>query len=926
MQAPQALYGRDDELDRVAHTVDACRGGTSRLVVVRGDAGVGKSALLDAVVQRAERRGLRVLVGQAHEAERHIPFAGYRHALLDAVRDESSERLRRTADELAAALRLAAHRDAVVDRAGAAELCLQMLVEWAERSPVLLVLDDLHAADPDTLSLLVFLARHLRHHRVAIVVAARTSAADVDDETAAALARLAEAADETLVIGPLDGDHVDRLVADRLRRPPSTTLCAAIRHSTAGNAYFVVELVRTLADGGQLCETEDGVGLVDEHVVLPSTSRTLVLERVHQQGDAAFAVAQAAALLQDLTTDRLTLLTDATGLHQDDVAVAFDALVRAGVLVERDGQLWFSHPIVANTLADDLGLTRRRRVHGRIAAALLARHGTGGDAVTTVEIAHHVSNSAEPGDERAVAALVAAGDAIRTLAPIGAIGWYTRALALLAHAGEGRGEALIKLARANATAGRMDEAAALCHEALGLVTETRSRVDAIATLAMARGRAGHPAEGLAALDELVDVPDAARPMLFALRMRLLIWEERMDEVGRALATVDDDPAIADAPNVQMLRVQYLLAAGRHGEAQAAEADLMARAAALPQRQRISLVSFLAAMACYHHRPARADVLLAELAVLDPRAASPLSAGPNLAVALVVRDVDTGRWDAALDRVDQLLPELDERGDQVHAAVARGHRALLTAERGTLTAGERAALEASLVYRSLTHVALATDDLATGDPRSARRRLHEAIDLERSSGRASQAPRAWETLVELELAAGDVLAARRALAELRAVDDGLGLLTAHLGRLRAEALVEGDVTAGREAVALATEWQLEFERAKALYACGCAAKDGDALLEAHALFAALGALRRQQDCVSELRRLGRRPRRRNGAGLSDSERRILALVAEGLTNRQISDRVHLSPKTVEMYLSRLYARTGCTNRTDLALAVADGRVS
>ena len=124
---------------------------------------------------------------------------------------------------------------------------------------------------------------------------------------------------------------------------------------------------------------------------------------------------------------------------------------------------------------------------------------------------------------------------------------------------------------------------------------------------------------------------------------------------------------------------------------------------------------------------------------------------------------------------------------------------------------------------------------------------------------------------------------------------------------------------------ATGSQLDAARALALD--GEIRHDADRLTSAHTELARLGAVTRQREVAAQLRAIGRRTGRDadHGPTLSATEMAVTSLVADGLTNRQVGARINLSPKTIEVYLSRIYAKTGCRSRVELAVAVRDGTI-
>jgi DNA-binding CsgD family transcriptional regulator len=145
-----------------------------------------------------------------------------------------------------------------------------------------------------------------------------------------------------------------------------------------------------------------------------------------------------------------------------------------------------------------------------------------------------------------------------------------------------------------------------------------------------------------------------------------------------------------------------------------------------------------------------------------------------------------------------------------------------------------------------------------------------------------------------------------------------------------AIVDRDPAAAREYLAAAEREQLVFERARALLVLGeLDAAPDEHLLSAYRIFDELSALPWRRRAAGAMRARGLRvprPAHRAGGTLTDGEERLVRLVADGLTNRQIAAAMHYSEKTVEVYLSRVYAKTGCASRVKLVQAVASGALA
>jgi DNA-binding CsgD family transcriptional regulator len=301
----------------------------------------------------------------------------------------------------------------------------------------------------------------------------------------------------------------------------------------------------------------------------------------------------------------------------------------------------------------------------------------------------------------------------------------------------------------------------------------------------------------------------------------------------------------------------------------------------------------------------------------------MAAGP-IARAVARR----GRWDDALAIAADAVAQDGDRGLLYLAWLTIAFVAAERAEPPLDVEVVRAGLSAIELYPTTALLCLAYLDVAEGRPERARRHLAAAWDQDQRSGRCNVLPWTLDLKAELDWLAGDAAAAIEASRRLDELVDDDAWLVVRLSALLTRAVVRADLDAARHAEQLAIDHDLPLERARAIAAHGTLTDDADRLADAYARFAALGAARRQRHVSMELRRLGRRVPRgpSRQSELSAAERQLAALVAQGFTNREIAARVHLSAKTIEVYLGRVFRKVGCTSRLELALAVNSGRLA
>lgn len=448
------FVGRDAELTALdGAAADAVATGRSRLVLLSGAAGAGKTALADALTDRLAATGWTTAWGASPEpagspaawpwTRMRTGLAAAGHGPAPTEADDPAGRFTPGAGDDPAAVRFRRQRAAVA-----------YLATVAARAPVLLVFDDLHWADEETLALLTALATDPDTGPVLIVGTYRTT------ETSAALTdalgRTARAEPARIYLGGLpeprvrelvraltDGARSDGTHADRAMTPDAARL---IHERSAGNPFFVRELTR-------LWESEGEAGL---HTVPPGVRETIRHRLAALTGTARTQLRQAAVIGPEIDLDLLIPLAGDEQLVLDTV----ESALLAGFLVERDAdRLRFTHALVHETLYDDIALARRARWHASVAGII---EEVRPDDVTA--IAHHLlrAGSRAPGARTAHYTRAAAERAERRSAPHEAARLWRETVVALDRSADGdprdRLQAVMGLVRALAVTGDLPQA------------------------------------------------------------------------------------------------------------------------------------------------------------------------------------------------------------------------------------------------------------------------------------------------------------------------------------------------------------------------------------------------------------------------------------------------------------------------------------
>jgi DNA-binding CsgD family transcriptional regulator len=952
------LVGRREEWGALERALAEVGDGAGRTVALRGEPGIGKSRLLAELAGAARERGLLVLEGRAAELERELTFALLEEALEPLVHDRALAGPVGELDdwqrgELATVLPsvgpLAGAEAAPMsgERHRVARAIRAVLERLAVERPLVLMLDDVHWADPasaDVLTLLLF-----RPPRASVLLALATRAGRAPELESALAAAQQRGTAEVIELAALPFEAVGQLL-------PGVGPAARERlhRESGGNPFYLQELLRTGHPSG-------GGGWAGPAGV-PGAVQAALASEVAALSDQGRRLLEGAAVVGD--PFELGLAGVVAEVDEAAALAGLDGLLTAD-LVRPTGQpqrLRFRHPLVRRAVYEGAGGGWRLAAHARAAAALAARGATPGQR------AHHIERAARTGDLASVDLLTTAAEEVAGAAPASAAGWYEAALRLLPETAEHTPRRLALLgsrAQALVSAGRPADACAELRRVLALLPAEAAVERVAATVALSGLLAvwmQRPAEARRLLDaERAAVGDVAPALRAALTLELA--GER-GEYGDHVAT----EALADQARAE----------ARAAGDRALEAAAAARAAdAAHCRLRGDDPEELAAVEA---KIAAAGELVESLP--DDQAARYLSMWVSLSIARAF----TGRFEAAGAAAERGLALARATGQGLFATAFLCMRVLEHMELGPLDSAEAAAeeaMESAVVSGNVqvafwatigwSWIALARGDidaalahgqkgwellgtrpysqagftvadarLAAGDPPGALEAL-EAFGWVRPELWTLDRVRAADVAVRVLLAVGRLEEA--ATWAERVPIEGGGRRSGIFGAIIAHAQAAVALAEGRapEAASVALTGAAEGEAGLApLWAARCRTLAGEALAadgraddarrELRAAASELeagGAWGYRDAALRVLRRLGDRPRpspapalgERDGddrlAALTAREREVAELVAEGHTNAQIALRLHLSERTVEKHVSNALAKLGLSSRAGVA---------
>jgi DNA-binding SARP family transcriptional activator/tetratricopeptide (TPR) repeat protein len=403
------LIGRDAEIARLRRACQEAWDGSARVVFLTGEAGIGKTRVLEHVAAEAAARGGRVLAGRFHETEQMLPFQGWIDALRSGDVFAGLGDLGTWRAELARLFpEVGPPPTTEGNPARLLEAMLTVVDRLAARQRLLLVLDDLHWADEMSVRLFSFIGRRIGQRPVLLVASAREEDLTESKTLRQALEELDR--EERLVqlgLSPLSQVHTVELVRALVRRGAAEVsverMGEEIWRMSEGNPFVIVETVRDLVEGVEA----PGVG----RRLVPRRVRDLIAARLERLGEPSRRLAAVAAVIgRDFN---FALLQRAGGLAAPETAEGLEELVRRRIICSSGEGFDFTHDRIRRVVYDELLAPWRRALHAAVGEALEALYAEGATEVSD-RLAHHALQADQR--ERALGFLLHAADRARRAA------------------------------------------------------------------------------------------------------------------------------------------------------------------------------------------------------------------------------------------------------------------------------------------------------------------------------------------------------------------------------------------------------------------------------------------------------------------------------------------------------------------------------
>ena len=916
--------GRDTEAARISGFLGEVTRG-ARVLLIEGEAGIGKTTLLKEGHDTAVQLGITVLSAYPVESEVPLEFAG----LADLLETVPAVLVDGLPGPQRQAVRQAVLRTEPVQRSAdprtTTTAVLTLLRNLSGMHPVVMVVDDLAWLDSASARVLSFALRRLRFEPVGLLAAVRTDWSGIPPRLAANSVP-AERVDR-LRLGPLSLGAIRELLATRTTLSPGRSLLLRLHEASGGNPLFALELAATAH--------ADVPPALHDTLDVPDSLRRLVLGRVTGLAPGPRDV----LLVSSLSAEPALPVICAAARDPATAHADLEAGIRAGLLAMIDGGIAFVHPLMRSVVVDQARAADRRAAHRRLAAVVCgpgarARHLALGAAGPDEAVAGEVEAAARMAARRG--ACDTAGDLAElavTLTPLAQAESKRRRIVLAA---EERFEA-------------SDPARACCllEDIIDAVPAGSARAELLRRVSRYRAFCGEPmTDWAAALGRALDEAGDDMALRTVIMMDQAVAASHAGNLRDAIRTAELILELAGRAGDRALEAQCCagLAFATFALGNGLRPDLISRALAGPRQSPRLSMDLRPNVAIGHLLHWTGDLDRARV-LYEQEYARAVEDGAETGLPLVLWAMaENEGWAGNWPRAEHLAAEgyrlAEDSGSQAAIAFMSAARALLHAYRGRIDAGLRDAARAAELARQVgmplpaatAAQAYGIAVLSAGDARGAHQRLGPLAEAVLATGMAEPAlcrfvPDEIEALTRLgELGAAEALLGPF---EARSAQLGRGWGIAVAGRCRGLLLAaRGDLADAGAALEAGLQAHqrlaMPFEEARTLLAAGEVHRRArhkqqalDFLQAALVIFERLGAPRWQDRVRGELARVGTRATPR-GAGpvLTAAEQRVADLAAAGHTNAEVAAGLFMAQRTVEAHLSRVYRKLSVRSRKEL----------
>jgi DNA-binding CsgD family transcriptional regulator len=901
------LLGRDRELAEIESLLNRARSGESAALALRGEPGIGKTALLEHAARAAS--GMTLLRARGIESEAQIPFA----SLLELLRPALAL-LAEIPEPQALALgsALAVRPGTAQDRFAVGAATLSLLAACAETGPVAVLIDDAQWLDSSSSQALLFAFRRLVADPVAVLIAVRGGEASLLDDADL----------PTLTI-----DGLTTADASLLLRGLAPEIATRLYEATAGNPLALLELAK---DPGDLALAPEGAPLL-----VPARIARAFVKRL---GGLDENVRRAVTLAATSDRGEILMLERAA----QNLGIDLSTLSRAetaGLVELRAGAVEFGHPLARSAIYMDAPVSERRAAHRALAAALPDRD--------VDRRAWHLAAAAIGTDKAASAALEQAGVRARDRSAYATAAAAFERAARLAATEERRTQLLRRAAEAGWHAGLADRATALLHEARASTDEPGRLLDIDELAGHIAIRRGPVMEGHRILTAAAERADGERAvMMLAEAANACFYAGDPDRMARLAAR-----AHAELPEDASDRARFV-AGVVYGMAKIVGGDAAGGASAIHEaillaerhsdlRGDFTLLPWLAVGPIFL-READTGRSLLEQALTQARSRAAIGALPFVLNLIARDDATTDRWISAEGSYGEAIDLARETDQRTDLAFGLSGLAWLLARRGEEQECRSCAAEALSLCAELgtrlheiwASAALGELELGLGDATAAAERFEHQLqllsDLAITDVDLSPVPDLVESYIRLGREQDAQELAEPFIAAAAAKGQAWSLARAH----RCQGLLASEsepFSRFEQALHHHAQTPDAFETARTRLAYGERLRRArnrvlsrTQLRVALETFERLGAGPWAERARAELAATGETLMRRDPTTvdeLTPQELQVALLLADGKTTRQAAAAVFLSPKTVEYHLRHVYQKLDIHSRAELAEALA-----